>query len=150
VPAVILTESTGWTVFDEGEFQKSLTMSLQLLEDALEEADVPPPRTPSQPQVLSGGSVSPIVLNVTNVLSQSTTVQIAQVLRQLEELGLSPAVVSHAKDLATDLNKEIEGEQRWPVLGKILNSLQALGKPVYENVVIPLLLEMLKKQAGLQ
>ncbi len=55
------------------------------------------------------------------------------------------AAESHAKHLEV----EIKGQQRWPILAKSIEALKMLGKPVYENVALPLVLEMLKKQSGL-
>lgn len=76
-------------------------------------------------------------------------VQISQLYVELESLGLPKSVESEEKLRAAELEAEVRGEQRWPTLAKTLDSIKAFGKPVYEKVAIPLILEMLKKQAGL-
>ena len=48
-----------------------------------------------------------------------------------------------------DLNEEANGPQRWPVLAKLVDAVRDTGAVAYKEVAIPLLLEMLKKQAGL-
>lgn len=137
-----------WVPGDEQEFNKDLLLAEQLLTDALEEVEVfdPPPRTTSP---VARPHPQPPSVTVINVLSQTTVVQINQLYAEIESLGLPKSVETEAKAKAAELEAEVRGEQRWPILAKTLDGLKALGKPVYEKVAIPLLLEMLKKQAGL-
>jgi hypothetical protein len=62
---------------------------------------------------------------------------------------LAPAEIVQAKKYAQELAEEAKGQQRWPILAKSAEALKSLGKSVYENVALPLLLEMIKKQLGL-
>jgi hypothetical protein len=124
-------------------------LSEQLLADVLEELDVAPHIPSISSQRTSSSLTPPIVINVTNVLSQTLDVQMTQILASLDDLGLSHGERSQAEKVARELEQEAKGQQRWPVLSKSLETLRGLGKSVYERVAIPLLLEMLKKQAGL-
>lgn len=51
--------------------------------------------------------------------------------------------------LAAEIQQEANGKQQWSVLAKSLDGLRELGKTAYKEVALPLLLELLKKQAGL-
>jgi hypothetical protein len=90
-----------------------------------------------------------IVVNVTNVLSQSTDIELSGILTTLDSLGLPPDKLLQAKTYAKELAEEAQGQQRRPVMAKSLQALKALGKSVYENVTLPMPLDMLKKQTGL-
>lgn len=137
-----------WTQEDQAFFKDALTRAHDILKDALEE--FPVLEIQAQPVTTSTSPKQPqIVVNVTNVLSQSTHVELSQILSNLELLGLPPEQLTQAKAHAAELAKEAQGEQRWPILVKSLEALKSMGKSVYENVALPLLLEMLKKQTGL-
>jgi hypothetical protein len=140
--------SPDWTREDQTTFENALTRAHNIITDALEEFSTLP--TQAEPAAVSKPLKQPqIVVNVTNVLSQSTHVELSQVISNLDSLGLPPDQLSQAKTYAEELAKETQGEQRWPVLAKTLEKLKSMGKSVYENVALPLLVEMLKKQTGL-
>ena len=84
-----------------------------------------------------------------NILKQTASVEVNQVVAVLDDLGLAPEQRKEAETVARELADEAQGEQRWPVLAESLAKLKALGKHVYEKIAIPLLLDMLKRQAGL-
>jgi hypothetical protein len=137
-----------WSQQDQAPFENDLDRAYAILTDALEE--FPILVTQAGPVAASTPTTPPhIVVNFTNVLSQTTNVELSQVLSNLNLLGLSPDQLSQAKTHAQELSKEAQGEQRWPILAKSLEALKSMGKSVYENVALPLLLEMLKKQMGL-
>jgi hypothetical protein len=140
-----------WSSEDEQQFNEDLVRAEHILTDALEEIGVfePPPRPSEPPPASRSHSQPPLSVTVINVLSQTNVVQITQLYAEIESLGLPASVEKEAKSKAAELEAEVHGEQRWPLLAKTLDSIKALGKPVYEKVAIPLLLEMLKKQAGL-
>jgi hypothetical protein len=129
-------------------FEEGMRQAKFILEDALEEFDVSPPK--AEPVSAKAPLRQPqIVVNVHNVLSQTNHVEISQVISNLDTLDLPPEQRSQAKAHAEELAKETLGEQRWPVLAKSLDALKSMGKSVYENVALPLVLEMLKRQTGL-
>jgi hypothetical protein len=140
-----------WSSGDQQQFDEDLVRAEQILTDALEEIEVfePPLRTTEPTPTPRSQSQPPLSVTVINVLSQTNVVQINQLYAEIESLGLPPSVEKEANSKAAELEAEVHGEQRWPLLAKTLDSLKALGKPVYEKVAIPLLLEMLKRQAGL-
>ena len=142
------SSSPDWSHRDQQVFDNDLDRARVVLSDAIEEfpilADQAPPVADSAPLARPQ-----IVVNVTNVLSQSTHVELSQILTTLDSLGLPPDKLSQAKMHAKELAEEAQGQQRWPVLAKSLEALKSLGKSVYENVALPMLLEMLKKQTGL-
>ncbi len=140
-----------WTRQDQETFDKDLAKAKSLVTDALEELPlVPSPQaggTPASPSLHR--QQPPIIINVQNVLSQTTKVEISQLFSDLESLGLSPEKLEEAKKSAEELAAEAKGQQRWTILAKSLEALKSVGKQVYERVAIPLLLEMLKKQMGI-
>jgi len=121
----------------------------QILSDALEEFEVAPPVATNALERVTNSTTPQIIVNVSNVLSQTVEVEINQVLASLDDLNLSEEEHTQAEKYAKELAKETKGQQRWSVLSKSLDALKAIGKSVYERVAIPLILEMLKKQAGL-
>ena len=115
---------------------------------AIEEAEIPSEKIePPRKQVLT--PTPQLVINITNMLSQVTNVEIAQVLQNLNNLGLTPSQKEEAGRLATELDAEVKGQKRWPILARCINGLKTIGDTVYKQVAIPLLLEMLKKEMGL-
>ncbi|OEU70924.1 MAG: hypothetical protein BA863_18330 [Desulfovibrio sp. S3730MH75] len=138
-----------WSSADQEKFENDLFLAEQLLHDVLEEIDIGTPTTEASHKEKKGNSTPQIVINVTNVLSQTMEVQISQVIESLKDLELSPDQLEQAENHTKDLAAETRGRQRWPIMAKSLDKLKSLGKSVYERVAIPLLLEMLKKQTGL-
>ena len=137
-----------WSHRDQEVFYNELDRARAVLTDAIEKFPVLADQT--SPVTASASSARPqIVLNVTNVLPQSTHVELSQILTTLDSLGLPPDKLSEVKMHARELAEEAEGQQRWPVLAKSLEALKSMGKSVYENVALPILLEMPKKQTGL-
>jgi hypothetical protein len=140
-----------WTWQDQETFEKDLAKAKRLLSDALEELPlVPNPQVGGTPTSTSlQRQQPPIIINVQNVLSQTTKVEILQLFSDLESLGLSAEKLKEAKKSTEELAAEARGQQRWTILAKSLEALKSIGKNVYERVAIPLLLEMLKKQIGI-
>jgi hypothetical protein len=139
----------GWSSHDERQFQEDLIRAEQILTDALEEVEVFEPPVPTIPPVPRSASQPPLSVTVVNILSQTNVVQIKQLYAEIESLNLPQSVEREAKLKAAELEAEVRGAQRWPILAKTLDGIKSLGKPVYDRIAIPLLLEMLKKQAGL-
>jgi len=129
-------------------FEADIRQARSIIVDALEEISVSPPKAEPAP-AKEPMRQTQIVVNVQNVLSQTNHVEISHLISNLDTLGLPPEEHSQAEAHAKELAKEAMGEQRWPVLAKSLDALKSMGKLVYENVALPLILEMLKRQAGL-
>jgi hypothetical protein len=138
-----------WSPQDQKKFEEDAVLAERLLSDVLEELDVAPRVRESGRQKASRTSVTPIIINVKNVLSQTVDIAMSQLLSSLDDLPLSGGERAQAEKLARELADEARGKQRWPVIAKTLEMLKGLGKSIYERVAIPLILEMLKKQAGL-
>lgn len=138
-----------WTYRDQEKIESDLSLAEQILSDALEEFEIAPPVATAVLERASTVAAPQIIVNVNNVLSQTVEVEINQVLASLGDLDLSEEEHTRAEKYAKELAKETKGQQRWSVLSKSLDALKAIGKSVYERVAIPLILEMLKKQAGL-
>jgi hypothetical protein len=117
-----------------------------LLTAAIEEAELGPQTSQMKPSPEKEPS---IVVNVTNVLTQTVHVELTQLFRAIDALDLAPAERERAKNFAAEIQQETNGKQQWSVLAKSLDGLRELGKTAYKEVAIPLLLELLKKQAGL-
>jgi len=143
------SSAPAWSHRDQEFFYNDLDRARALLTDAIEKFPVLADQ--ASPVTASASSARPqIVVNVTNVLSQSTHVELSQILTTLDSLGLPPDRLSEAKMHAKELAEEAQGQQRWPVLAKSLKALESMGKSVYENVALPILLEMPKIQTGLK
>jgi hypothetical protein len=139
-----------WTSGDQRKFDESALIAEQIIKDALEELQVYSTPRPATGQNMGPvKQMTPIIVNVTAVLSQSIEVHVSQLLQGLKDLHMPDGDRALAETEAKALHDETRGQQRWPVLAKSLETLKSLGKPVYERVAIPLLLEMLKKQTGL-
>lgn len=119
----------------------------RLLKNAIEEVEADSDAAPAPAK--DDAATSGIVINVTNILSQSVHVDVSQLLAVLDQSDLPPEQRARAKELARQLDEEIKGKQRWPMLAEALEGLRAIGKDAYNKVAVPLILELLKKQAGL-
>jgi hypothetical protein len=144
-------EERDWSPRDQQLFTEDLHKARRILQDALEELEVALPELPGSDLTapIRVGSVTPITIKVHNVLAESSHFYFSDLIANLDALGLSQMDRSAAESHARQLEVEIKGQQRWPVLAKSIEALKMLGKPVYENVALPLVLEMLKTQAGL-
>lgn len=129
-------------------WRTGLKLAATILDEALEEAGLEPPdsaeaaRTPSQP---------PVVVNVQNhnVFSAAVHVTVSQLIERLDTLDLTEPERGIATEQLRELQAETEGPKRWPVIARSLESLKSLGKNVYKDVAVPLIVEFLKKEAGL-
>lgn len=133
---------------DDQRYVRDMDRTDAILHDALQELPTLPARA-NAPTAQPAERGPAIVVNVLNVLSQSTVVSQEQIVREIESLSLTPEAKTEAVRTAADLAAEVRGEQRWPVMAKSLDVLKKLGKGVYEKVALPLLLEVIKKQSGL-
>lgn len=127
----------------------SLNLADKVLRDALEEAAI---ELPEIPTLSPPASATPsIVVNVSNqnVFSPEIHVTIAQLLDRVDSLPLSDQERSIAKEHLQELRDETEGAKRWPIIAKSLEGLKSLGKSVYKEVAIPLIVEFLKRESGL-
>ena len=139
-----------WTLEDYKIYVKDLARAAQVIKDALEEAEIPGEKIETVIEEKTQGSKIPqLIINITNTLSQVTNVDIAQILQNLNSLGLTQSQKEEAKRLAEELDTEVKGQKRWPILTKCIEGLKNIGDTVYKQVAIPLLLEMLKKDMGL-
>ena len=133
---------------DGDRFLHDLARADEILHDALQELPTLP--LPVHPPAVDPADRRPeIVVNVHNVLSQSTVVSQHQIEMEIESLPLDVEAKAEARRAATDLAAEVQGEQRWTVMAKSLDVLKRLGKGVYDKVALPLLLEIIKKQSGM-
>jgi len=76
-------------------------------------------------------------------------VELTQLFDAIDALDFAPADRERAKNFAVEIQREANGKQQWSVLAKSLDGLREPGKTAYKEVAMPLLLELLKKQAGL-
>lgn len=145
----ISTRRRYWSPQDQEKFEEDLYRAERLLSDVIEELEVASPPLRATKREGTDRLKPQVVVNVMNLLSQTTEVQINQVLESLQDLGLSGKDRELAEKHAKELAEEARGKQRWPVLAKSLEVLKTLGTSVYQRVALPLLLEMLKRQAEL-
>jgi hypothetical protein len=133
---------------DREIFAASMKRAEAIIAAAIEEAEISAGIT--QPPRQEAPRPTPhLVINITNMLSQVTNVEITQLLQNLNNLGLTPSQKEEAGRLATELDAEVKGQKRWPILARCIDGLKTIGDTVYKQVAIPLLLEMLKKEMGL-
>jgi hypothetical protein len=139
---------TGPTQRDREIFEVGMRRAEGIIAAAIEEAEIPAERIePIKEEVPR--PIPQLVVNITNTLSQVTNMEIAQVLQNLNNLGLTPSQKQEAEHLAKELDLEVKGQRRWPILAKYIEGLKTIGDTVYKQVAIPLLLEMVKKEMGL-
>jgi hypothetical protein len=139
---------TGPGLRDREIFGASMKRAEAIIAAAIEEAEIPSEKIEPIRQE-APRQIPQIVVNISNTLSQITNVEIAQVLQNLNNLGLTPSQKQEAERLAKEMDSEVKGQKRWPVLAKCIEGLKTIGDTVYKQVAIPLLLEMLKKEMGL-
>ncbi len=142
---------TGPSPRDLQVFKDGVKMAESVIKKAIEEAEFTADvvETPYEPPPKPVKSSPQITVNVINMLSQVTNVEITQLLQNLNNLGLTASQKAQAEQLTKELDAEVKGQKRWPILGRCIEGLKALGDTVYKQVAIPLLLEMLKKEVGL-
>ena len=138
---------TGPTQRDRQIFGMGMKRAEGIIAAAIEEAEIPAERIETTRQG-APRAIPQLVVNITNTLSQVTNVEIAQVLQNLNNLGLTQPQKQEAERLAKELDAEVKGQKRWPIITKCIEGLKAVGDTVYKQVAIPLLLEMLKKDMG--
>jgi hypothetical protein len=132
---------------DQKRFSDDLNTAELLLGDALEELniDITPAETQPEP---TEQQPPQFVINVNNVLTQTTTVNVEQVIENIDRLDLPDEEKALAKLHAKELSEEANGQQRWPVLAKWIQKIRDLGQSAYKEIAVPLIIEMLKKQMG--
>lgn len=139
-----------WMDEDQLRFYDDLSIAESIISDALEELEIEPAVIEKPfPEPTKSKKTPQIVVNVYNALSQTTEVQISQIMNSLDDLDLAVDKRAEVEKLAEEIETEAKGKKRWSVLAKSLDALKGMGKAIYERVAIPLLLEMLKKEAGL-
>jgi len=138
-----------WELIDKETFEKDLDQAQRIIENALEEVGIIPEITPPV-EIQKPPEIPSVISQLTNVLPQTRGVDIPQVIMGLEDLGLKPEQKTEAEKLAKELYAEIKGQKRWPILAYIIEKIKAIGKPVYERVALPLLLDMIKKELGIR
>lgn len=121
----------------------------KVLDEAIEEASVDAPISPPEPSPYPPRPQLVVNVQNHNVFSPAVHVSISQLVQQLDTLGLSDAERGVAAEQLHELHAETEGQKRWPVIARLLESVKSLGKDVYKNVAVPLIVEFLKKEAGL-
>jgi hypothetical protein len=143
-----------WTGRDQDHWESDMETAGKILRDAIEEFETAPDA--AKPSVLPSKptDVPAINIHVSNVVAQAvsqfTSISLTQVFGELDKLDLSSDVREKAKAEGKALASEINGERRWPAMSKCLDALRALGKPVYEHVDMPLLLDLIKRESGLK
>jgi hypothetical protein len=145
-------EPREWSEEDQEKFEGDLKCAQQILTDAIEEYECVLAKSGPMPDPIQPTGIfptPPIVINIHNILSQTTQVQLQQLIANLDNMGLSQEELAQAQLNAEELDKEMRGSQRWPVLAKHLDALKSMGKAVYQNIAVPLLLEYLKREMGL-
>lgn len=124
-----------------------------VLREALEEAELGPVAVAPRAILPTAHPEPPIVINVSNVVSNafSPTINVTftQLISELAAMPLSAAERELAKEELLAIEAETKGEQRWPVIARSLESIKAIGKGVYKDIAVPLIVEFLKHQSGL-
>jgi hypothetical protein len=133
------------TVWTEGLRQKEM-----VLREALQEAELGP-RDPTHvltPIAATQGH-APVVVNVHNVFSPSIQISFNQLIARLDALPLEASEREAARTELEAIESEVRGSGRWPVIGRSLEALKSMGKSVYKEIAVPLIVEYLKREAGL-
>jgi len=141
--------STEWSANPKESWEIGLRQAARILDEALEEAEIKLP----DPESARAGprTPTPLVVNISNqnVFSPEIHITISQVLQRLDGLGLSASEKALATEQVQELEAETKGEKRWPMIARSLEAIKSMGKSVYKEVAVPLLVEFLKHEAGL-
>lgn len=139
-----------WSGDAEKVWQTSLQHADKILGDALEEAELPYPAAVDS-GIVDLGARGKVVVNVhnQNVVSPTLHVSVAQIVEKLAALDLTDAERALAREQIQELEAETTGQGRWPVIARSLEAMKSLGKSVYRDIAVPLIVEFLKKEAGL-
>jgi len=125
-----------------------------VLREALVEAELGLPIETSLPPTPVTPREKSIVINVNNTVSNAFSptlhVTFSDLMGALDARELSPAEHELARTELVAIDSEAKGEQRWPIIARSLESLKALGKGVYKDIAVPLIVEFLKQQSGLK
>lgn len=140
---------TEWYGDPKVSWDTSLQHADKILGEALEEAGVEfPPEQPSHSMRERAPNVVVTVQNQ-NIFSPNVHVSVTQLIQRLDALALSNAEKQIATEHLQDLQTEIEGQMRWPIIAKSLEAMKSIGKNVYKEIAVPLLVEFLKRESGL-
>jgi hypothetical protein len=124
-----------------------------VLREALEEAELGPVAVAARPTAPTQLPESPIVINVSNVItnafSPTLNVTFAQLMGNLAAMPLSAVERELAKEELAAIEAETHGSGRWPVIARSLDAIKGIGKGVYKEIAVPLIVEYLKHEAGL-
>ena len=121
----------------------------KVLREALEEGEMAIPQEYTPAATRDPRPSVQVVVNNQNIFSPTVHVSVEQLFVQLDAMPLSPAEQAEAKELLTELDAETKGAKRWPLIARSVEALKSLGKGVYKDIVVPLLVEFLKHEAGL-
>lgn len=140
-----------WAKEPGENWRHSLRETDKIIAEAVEEGGVPAPSTvpePTQPR----RPLPNVVVNVhnENVFSPTVHISVAQLLDRLDALPLSSAERELAAEQLRELEAETQGQGRWPLIARSLESMKAIGKSVYKDIAVPLLVEYLKRESGLR
>src|SRR2546430_10955068 len=151
VPRMVVHGGTSmWTQDDERACREDIYKAEQLLKDALEEAPGIQKSVAKHHSPIPASQEAPaVVVQVLHVLAQQTSVDVRQLVASIEAMPLDQESKRAAEEHVRLLEEEARGQHRWSVMAKSLDFLKGLGKGVYEKVALPLLLEIIKRQAGL-
>lgn len=129
-----------------------LQQAATVIREAFEEAELGPAATMAPPTTVVERREAPIVINVSNTVSNSfsPTVHVTfnQLMTELDSMQLPSAERERAKEELGLIEAETKGNQRWHVIGRSLEAIKAIGKGVYKDIAIPLIVEYLKHQSG--
>lgn len=136
---------------DPGEaWSTGLKHADKILAEAIEEAEVELPLASASDSATKRPAPNIVVtVQNQNVFSPSVHVTVNQLIERLNSMGLSTAEKDVATEHLNELQAETEGQGRWPIIAKSLEAMKSVGKLVYKEVAVPLIVEFLKKEAGL-
>jgi hypothetical protein len=138
-----------WYADPDKAWKSGLTHASKILREALEEASVemPPARQPVPPERSPHPPLT-VTINNQNVFSPSIHVTVSQLMEQLNRMGLTPGENAAARESLATIEEETKGAKRWPIIAQSLETLKSLGKNIYKDVAVPLIVEFLKSEMG--
>ena len=127
-----------------------LKQAAKILDEAIEEGAISLP-VAAKAETHSARAATPVVVNIhnQNIFSPEVHVTISQMLQSLDGLGLSDSEKTIAEEHLRELEVETKGSKRWPIIARSLESIKSIGKSVYKDVAVPLIVEFLKRESGL-
>lgn len=121
----------------------------KLLREALEEAEIVVPSDPLASALRRSAPAVHVVVNNNNAFSPTVHITVEQLLSRLDSAPLSQSEKAEVRDCLKEIDVEAKGAKRWQIIARSVEAIKSVGKGVYKDFAVPLIVEFLKRESGL-